>query len=647
MKLNKILSIVLVLVTFMLLGTVSFAVDGTKYIDKIEATIEVVRGKAGTITRRASIKTEGVTLDKAYFPGDTITGNRTPVPADMIAIYMTLDEGYELKEGATGTLNGKKAKITQSAGKVIMTYKEPKKIDTVEVLVTEPVAGKYIDKNATLKTEGVEIVLVGWLTPDTVGELILKDTSKYEDGKKYIVRIFAKPKEGYEWDNEVTLIINGKEAIKMWEMPDDEICGDLEFSLEIEEKVIDTVEGLIIEPEVGKLIDNAIYVETEGLDYADFVWLDSEGGVITNSTERYEEGESYLGRFYARLEPGYKWANKVKFIINDREVVGVASSKAGEMYGEVEITLGTPKKAIDTVAISYKAPVAGEANSTKITTTTEGIEKATMSWVNKTSGVFMVKNEEYKVGSTYEARIFVYQEEGYKWADKVTFKINGKNVEGTTTATSAQTTMTYKLEEEKSEEIPEEKPEETPEETVKYPWTKISGWAEEELIEADEKGLIPASLENKDYTKNITRAEFAAAAVKLYEKLTKTKAVAIANNPFTDTSDKEILKAFNLGITNGMSATTFAPNAEITREQMATMMTRALTKAGINTKKPASVAPFADDSVISSWASDSVYYMSSIEIIKGVGANKFNPQGTATRDQALAVSIRSFKKLGK
>ena len=80
---------------------------------------------------------------------------------------------------------------------------------------------------------------------------------------------------------------------------------------------------------------------------------------------------------------------------------------------------------------------------------------------------------------------------------------------------------------------------------------------------------------------------------------------------------------------------------------MATMMTRALTKAGKDTSRPASAKLFADDSEFSGYAKDSIYYMSSIEIIKGVGENKFNAKGNASREQALAISIRCVKKLNK
>ena len=148
----------------------------------------------------------------------------------------------------------------------------------------------------------------------------------------------------------------------------------------------------------------------------------------------------------------------------------------------------------------------------------------------------------------------------------------------------------------------------------------------------------------QDLTQNITRKEFAHVAVKLYEKLTGNKATAIAKNPFTDTTDVEVLKAYNVGITQGTSDTTFTPDAQITREQMATMLTRALVAAGINTDiNLDKIAKFADDNVLSDWGRPSVYFMASKEIIKGIGENKFDGLGNAKIEEALAIALRSVE----
>ncbi len=180
------------------------------------------------------------------------------------------------------------------------------------------------------------------------------------------------------------------------------------------------------------------------------------------------------------------------------------------------------------------------------------------------------------------------------------------------------------------------------------PWSKASDWAVAELDKATTLNIIPEIFNKEDLTKNITRKEFAHVAVKLYEKLTGNKAAAVARSPFKDTDDVEVLKAYNLEITKGVSEDEFAPDTLITREQMATMMTRTLTKAGINTSVDLEkVKKFDDDAQMNDWGKPSIYYMSNIEIIKGMGDGTFGVLGNATREQALLISERSAEKFAK
>ena len=61
----------------------------------------------------------------------------------------------------------------------------------------------------------------------------------------------------------------------------------------------------------------------------------------------------------------------------------------------------------------------------------------------------------------------------------------------------------------------------------------VSSWAKDEITKADLQGLIPETMYGKDLTKPITRAEFTAVAVKLYESLTGTKTTSVTT-PFVD-----------------------------------------------------------------------------------------------------------------
>ena len=107
-------------------------------------------------------------------------------------------------------------------------------------------------------------------------------------------------------------------------------------------------------------------------------------------------------------------------------------------------------------------------------------------------------------------------------------------------------------------------------------YQKASEWAKPELQKANDLGLIPDILKGADMTKPITREEFCELAVLLYEQVTGQKSEPVSPNPFRDTSNPQILKAYNLGITAGTSATAFSPKVVINREQCAAMLFRTI-----------------------------------------------------------------------
>ena len=197
--------------------------------------------------------------------------------------------------------------------------------------------------------------------------------------------------------------------------------------------------------------------------------------------------------------------------------------------------------------------------------------------------------------------------------------------------------------------------------------SRTSAWARNEMTEANILGLIPEVLKGKDMSQKISRAEFAAVSVKLYETLTNTTASS-GSTPFTDISSSasrnDIGKAYKLGIAVGVSNTKFAPDVQINREQLATMLCRAVKKYRFNGwtiendadyyMDTSGAVKFADDYNISDFAKPSVYYMSKMGVIEGVDATHFAPKNitpqqeaqgyaTATREQAVALSLRIFK----
>jgi hypothetical protein len=193
-----------------------------------------------------------------------------------------------------------------------------------------------------------------------------------------------------------------------------------------------------------------------------------------------------------------------------------------------------------------------------------------------------------------------------------------------------------------------------------------SGWADSEMKKADEYGLIPDCLKGEDLRQPITRREFAGICVRLYENLSGKTALAASQNPFTDTSDTDVLKSYNTHLMVGTAPDKFSPSVILNRETAATALTRVLKKCYIDgwtyagdanfTLNFTMPAKFADDAKISAWAYPSVYFMAANEIIKGTGNNMFSPRATtaaetavnyasATREQALAIAVRIVENL--
>ena len=172
---------------------------------------------------------------------------------------------------------------------------------------------------------------------------------------------------------------------------------------------------------------------------------------------------------------------------------------------------------------------------------------------------------------------------------------------------------------------------------------KVSDWAREQVDSAAVKGLMADCL-GDDFTVNITRAEFAAVAVELYEAMSGETAPAPGENPFNDTTDPVIIQANGLGIVNGKGDGVFAPADPVTRQEAALMLSRIYTKLGGEIPKVESTT-FADNDKVSSWAMDAVAFMSGKEIVNGVGGNQFDPQGNASIEQALIIALRMIENL--
>ena len=113
---------------------------------------------------------------------------------------------------------------------------------------------------------------------------------------------------------------------------------------------------------------------------------------------------------------------------------------------------------------------------------------------------------------------------------------------------------------------------------------------------------------------------------------------------FTDVSNDALYSnavawATDNGVVNGMGDGTFAPDASITREQIAAMLYRYANYKKLDTSATGDLNAFTDSAGISTWASAALNWANGVRIINGMGDGKVAPQGTATRSQVAQMLL--------
>ena len=167
-------------------------------------------------------------------------------------------------------------------------------------------------------------------------------------------------------------------------------------------------------------------------------------------------------------------------------------------------------------------------------------------------------------------------------------------------------------------------------------------WAKDSIEYVVNRGLFSGTGDGKFSPNNdMTRGMFVTALGRLAE-------VNVSNyktGKFTDVKANEYYAPYvnwasKEGIVDGTTATTFAPNNKVTREQMAVILYNYADAIGFDLPKVHAESKFADDSKISTWAEKEVKSMQMSGILSGKDNNKFDPQGTATRAEVSAMMKR-------
>lgn len=175
---------------------------------------------------------------------------------------------------------------------------------------------------------------------------------------------------------------------------------------------------------------------------------------------------------------------------------------------------------------------------------------------------------------------------------------------------------------------------------------KVSSWAVDGVEAARAAGLIPDFTGNPGYQDAITREQFAELAVNFVMKCGIT--IPPDGESFDDCDNPNVILASGAGIVNGVGNGKFAPKTATNREQIATMLYRAIlfVKEQTNTDltpNAASITGYSDKGDVSSWAIAGVGALASNGIMKGTSSTTLSPKSPCTVEPSILLVYRLYQ----
>ena len=221
---------------------------------------------------------------------------------------------------------------------------------------------------------------------------------------------------------------------------------------------------------------------------------------------------------------------------------------------------------------------------------------------------------------------------GYKVKD---VKVNGKSVGAVKTYTIDKLTVSTRIEVEFT--------------NGKLPFTDVreSDWFYEDVAFAYENGLF-AGTSDTTFSPNasMTRAMLVTVLYRLEGQPAVNGRSGFSDVQYNGYYEDAVTWAADNGIVNGTSTTTFSPNANVTREQMAAILYRYAQHKKYNTAASSGLNGFTDHASVSGYAAASLEWAVAEKLVNG-SAGKLMPTGNATRAQVAAILHRFVENVAK
>lgn len=214
-------------------------------------------------------------------------------------------------------------------------------------------------------------------------------------------------------------------------------------------------------------------------------------------------------------------------------------------------------------------------------------------------------------------------------------KVDGKSVGAVTTYTVDKLTVSTRIEVEFTNGV--------------LPFTDVreADWFYDDVVYAYENGLFSGTSDTTfSPNTSMTRAMLVTVLYRLEGQPTVSGRSGFSDVKLNSYYEDAVTWAADNGIVNGTGATTFSPNTNVTREQMAAILYRYAQYKQYGTTASAGLNGFSDAAKVSTYAKAPLSWAVAEKLVNG-SEGRLLPTGNATRAQVAAILHRFVENVAK
>ena len=302
---------------------------------------------------------------------------------------------------------------------------------------------------------------------------------------------------------------------------------------------------------------------------------------------------------------------------------------------------------IDIVDPNYKEPSSSKPSNSSSSTVTPVTKYTVNKPADSAEGKVSVSPSSAEKGDT--VTVTVTPADGYKTGNVTVTDKSGNNVsvsglDNKYTFKMPASNVTVKVNYEKTAAA------EQPVQPITLPFkdVKADRWSYSAIKYAYENKLFSGTSANEfSPADEMTRGMLVTVLYRLAGEPAVNGDAGFADIKSGDWYAKAVAWAKANNIVSGVSASEFAPNKDITREQMAAILYRYASYKSYSTAANGSIAGFNDNANVSAFAKDAVSWAVGEKLISGTGNNTLAPKGNATREQVAAILQRFAENIAK